>query len=224
MKTENTSKFKTRWDDYVRGTNISGGQVVIELLECCNEPQGKDVMRTHGSLTNKTGKIIEVRQFDQYVVKVDDSGRVRNRKFLRQYTPVQMQRPIIMIEKDIQLPKTKTPQISPPLQTPEADPETEPEAPPDSDSRQLQTKGPPEHSTSDLQRPNGPLPTVNMQNTAPAVSHDDSPAFQHELQPSSSPNSPPENPVMDMKTTEHHATSRQQQSQPLHITCYGRQE
>ena len=39
---------------------------------------------------DKTGIVIEVRQFDQYVVKVDGSGRVtlRNRKFLRKYTPV----------------------------------------------------------------------------------------------------------------------------------------
>ena len=39
---------------------------------------------------DKTGKVIEVRQYNQYVVKVDGSGRVtlRNRKFLRKYTPV----------------------------------------------------------------------------------------------------------------------------------------
>ncbi|CAG2216566.1 unnamed protein product [Mytilus edulis] len=39
---------------------------------------------------DKTGIIIEVRQFDQYAVKVDGSGRVtlRNRKFLRKYVPV----------------------------------------------------------------------------------------------------------------------------------------
>ena len=39
---------------------------------------------------DKTGTVVEVRQHDQYVVKVDGSGRatVRNRRFLRQYTPV----------------------------------------------------------------------------------------------------------------------------------------
>ena len=38
---------------------------------------------------DKTGRVVEVRQFDQYVVRVDGSGRVtlRNRKFLRKYTP-----------------------------------------------------------------------------------------------------------------------------------------
>ena len=39
---------------------------------------------------DKTGRVVEVRQFNQYVVRVDGSGRVtlRNRKFLRKYTPV----------------------------------------------------------------------------------------------------------------------------------------
>ena len=39
---------------------------------------------------DKTGRIVEVKQHDQYVVGVDGSGRVtlRNRKFLRKYTPV----------------------------------------------------------------------------------------------------------------------------------------
>ena len=38
---------------------------------------------------DRTGIVVEVRQFDQYVVRVDGSGRVtlRNRKHLRQYTP-----------------------------------------------------------------------------------------------------------------------------------------
>ena len=39
---------------------------------------------------DKTGVVVEVRQFDQYVVKVDGSGRVtlRNRQFLRKFSPV----------------------------------------------------------------------------------------------------------------------------------------
>ena len=52
---------------------------------------------------DKTGKIIEVRQHDQYVVRIDGSGRVtlRNRKFLRKYVPVYPQRPRISIEDDM---------------------------------------------------------------------------------------------------------------------------
>ena len=39
---------------------------------------------------DKTGVIVEVRQFDQYVVRVDGSGRttLRNRKFLRKFIPI----------------------------------------------------------------------------------------------------------------------------------------
>lgn len=38
---------------------------------------------------DKTGKIVEVHQFDQYVVRMDGSGRptMRNRKFLRKFIP-----------------------------------------------------------------------------------------------------------------------------------------
>lgn len=45
---------------------------------------------------DKTGQVVEVRQHNQYVVKVDGSGRVtlRNRQFLRQYTPVVKKRNI----------------------------------------------------------------------------------------------------------------------------------
>lgn len=52
---------------------------------------------------DKTGTIIEVRQFDQYVVKMDGSGRVslRNRKFLRKYIPVKTITPTKTIDDDI---------------------------------------------------------------------------------------------------------------------------
>ncbi len=86
---------------------------------------------------DKTGTVVEVRQFDQYVVKVDGSGRVtlRNRKFLRRYTPVLQPRPIQTIARDLQLlhaasPPTKSSadqeagrkDISGPPVTPEAAP------------------------------------------------------------------------------------------------------
>jgi hypothetical protein len=53
----------------------------------------------HPTKWDKTGVIIEVRQFDQYVVRVDGSGRVtlRNRKFLRKYLPVIPRSPIAML-------------------------------------------------------------------------------------------------------------------------------
>ncbi len=44
----------------------------------------------HPNKWEKTGIVVEVKQFDQYVVRVDGSGRatLRNRKFLRRYVPV----------------------------------------------------------------------------------------------------------------------------------------
>ena len=45
---------------------------------------------------DKTGQVVEVKQHNQYVVKVDGSGRatLRNRQFLRQYTPVKTRRSV----------------------------------------------------------------------------------------------------------------------------------
>ena len=46
----------------------------------------------HPSKWDITGVIVERKDFDQYVVKVDGSGRLtmRNRKFLRKITPYQL--------------------------------------------------------------------------------------------------------------------------------------
>ena len=50
----------------------------------------------HPTKWHKTGRVIEVRQFDQYVIRVDGSGRVtlRNRKFLRKFTSAVPRHPI----------------------------------------------------------------------------------------------------------------------------------
>ena len=63
-------------------------------------------MGPHPTKWDKTGMVIEVRQFDQYVVRVDGSGRVtlRNRKFLRKYTPVIPRAPIMMAPGTIPTP------------------------------------------------------------------------------------------------------------------------
>ena len=55
---------------------------------------------------DKTGSVVEVRQFDQYVIRMDGSGRVtlRNRKFLRKYVPVYPQKPSTTINQGIILP------------------------------------------------------------------------------------------------------------------------
>ena len=49
----------------------------------------------HPNKWDRTGSVVEVRQHDQYVVKIDGSGRVsaRNRRFLRKFYPVHGDRP-----------------------------------------------------------------------------------------------------------------------------------
>ena len=44
---------------------------------------------------DKTGIVIEVRQFDQYVIRIDGSSRMttRNHKLMRKYLPVQTMPP-----------------------------------------------------------------------------------------------------------------------------------
>ena len=61
---------------------------------------------------DRTGTVVEVRQFDQYVVRVDGSGRVtiRNRKFLRKYHPVQTPPPRLTVDHDIGIHRPVIPQ------------------------------------------------------------------------------------------------------------------
>jgi hypothetical protein len=52
-----------------------------------------------------TGVVVEVRQFDQYVIRVDGSGRVtlRNRRFLRKYEPYNPRRQVQSVGPDLTL-------------------------------------------------------------------------------------------------------------------------
>ena len=74
---------------------------------------------------DKTGIVIEVRQFDQYIVRVDGSGRVtlRNRKFLRHYIPVVPRSAIIS------LPTPTAPQTESVYRAPPAPQEIPPTSP-----------------------------------------------------------------------------------------------
>lgn len=52
---EDWSYFITRWNDYKIATNLSGVDIVMQLLECCEDSLRKDVTReAGGSLTAKT--------------------------------------------------------------------------------------------------------------------------------------------------------------------------
>ena len=73
----------------------------------------------HPKKWDKTGTVIEVRQFNQYVVRVDGSGGVtlRNRKFLRKYAPVVPRQPHHTINNDLNYMKQPTKIVSPSART-----------------------------------------------------------------------------------------------------------
>ena len=70
----------------------------------------------HPNKWDKTGIVIEVRQFHQYVVRVDGSGRVtlRNRRFLRKYIPAVERRPVISLPSLPGLPANDPSPAAPP--------------------------------------------------------------------------------------------------------------
>ena len=53
--TEDWEYFQLRWQDYKEATEITGSELIIQLLKCCEDDLRRDVMRTAGgSLTTKT--------------------------------------------------------------------------------------------------------------------------------------------------------------------------
>lgn len=52
---EDWTYFTTRWDEYKQATGVKGKEVIVQLLECCEEQLRKDLTRsTVGPLTNKS--------------------------------------------------------------------------------------------------------------------------------------------------------------------------
>ncbi|XP_060562866.1 uncharacterized protein LOC132722387 [Ruditapes philippinarum] len=46
--------FEKRWDDYKKATQVKGSDLILQLLECCEETLRKDLTRaTGGNLTGK---------------------------------------------------------------------------------------------------------------------------------------------------------------------------
>ena len=70
---------------------------VVPPLVVGNCVRLQNMVGPHPTKWDRTGIVVEVRQFDQYVVRVDGSGRVtlRNRKYLRLYTPHIARAPLI---------------------------------------------------------------------------------------------------------------------------------
>jgi hypothetical protein len=76
---EEWSCFLTRWEEYKTATKLSGSDVVIQLLECCEEDLRKDLTRAAGgTLTNKPEvevirqmKLLAVRQENVLVARIE---------------------------------------------------------------------------------------------------------------------------------------------------------
>ena len=105
----------------------------------------------HLTKWDKTGIIIEVRQFDQYVVRIDGSGRVtiRNWKYLRKYIPISQQRPRHTISDDLWLATTfprlrRSPDPQPPRPLPVTSTQRPPEPKPSTS---------PPHANAEHQKP-----------------------------------------------------------------------
>ena len=83
---------------------------------------------------DKTGIIVEVRQYDQYMVKTDGSNRItlRNRKFLRHFIPARATPPSRSIIEDLADLRRTSPQQIPALVPDTPSPQALPVTPPPS--------------------------------------------------------------------------------------------
>ena len=130
---------------------------------------------------DRTGTIVEVRQYHQYVIKIDGSNRttLRNRKFLRKFQPVRATNPPKSILDDIQHARCTLP-AHPPMATPEnsrtapTNPGIEP------DSEDLNFPDPNERVTSS--NPYGAVPT-----SAPEIQDENIPEQDQEPSPEAEP-------------------------------------
>ena len=145
----------------------------------------------HPTKWDKTGTVIDVRQFDQYVIRVDGSGRVtlRNRKFLRKCTPVIAPRPRHTINPDlfrptpprISLNSNNPPHVKPPVSNtvdvPGNDIVTDyPTTPPPATQQSYQTTPSPQASRGQSLSPvaHAPgSPGATMQSPPPVMTLDD---------------------------------------------------
>ena len=75
---EDWTYFLSRWRDYKAATKVTGGDLIIQLLECCDEEHRKDLTRSAvGSLTEQTEdqvlkaiKVLAVREESVMVARV----------------------------------------------------------------------------------------------------------------------------------------------------------
>ena len=135
---------------------------------------------SHPLKWDKTGIVIEFRQFDRYAIIVDGSGRVtlRNRRFLRKFEPVHGRRPRFTLDippvyncSDPVTPKTEAPLQDSILPSPQVEAVPEDLSPPDT---HLQQESSQSQSTPDA--PLYALPPASPQHCIDRQSPVESPA------------------------------------------------
>ena len=180
---------------------------------------------------DRTGTIIEVRQFDQYAVKVDGSGRVtlRNRKFLRRFTPVMPQ------NSSFQTPSHSTPLIPQPFTIPSPS-QTRPVPPIHPSHLGLDKTAAPvsmkkdEHQTSSALPMKGVIPPhiqrSDIQPTTPVVQKSTKPAQSTPSVSDGSPsgvttyNTPPRSGQKAQSSTQEPRRSQRIKKVPGHLSDY----
>ena len=85
---EEWTYFLSRWKDYVNATKIKDKDLIIQLLECCDETLRRDLTRAQGgSLTTKTEEIVlaairqlAVREENTMVARVTFNNMTQDRE------------------------------------------------------------------------------------------------------------------------------------------------
>ncbi|CAG2222071.1 unnamed protein product [Mytilus edulis] len=84
---EDWTYFVSRWKDYIQATKVSGKDLVIQLLECCDETLRRDITRSAGgSLVDKSEqevlaamRTLAVREENTMVARVSLHGMTQDR-------------------------------------------------------------------------------------------------------------------------------------------------
>ena len=133
------SKEKEKWTENTKE---------MKPLEIADHVYLQNLVGNHPLRWERTGVVLEVKPFNQYVIRLDGSGRVtlRNRRHLRKFTPFVTTRNILSPQIPQQLThaskpsKPATPTIKVPLMTPQ-----QPVVP---DVHPIQPEAPDDHPTT----------------------------------------------------------------------------
>lgn len=158
-----------RWNEHTKS---------LQPLKIGDKVRIQNQTGNHPLKWDKTGSIVEVRQFHQYLIRLDGSGRrsLRNRKFLRRYTPIHTPTVRRSILDDIAL-------IPPPTQAPSPSRPTDPPG----------TPSPPPAPTTPMADQPAHLPTLDTRTPPDTPKRPTSPArtiLLPTLHPPRSPHDP----------------------------------